>query len=66
MLRTLFSFEPVSARWLQVLVRPGAKRMEWRTVVCADEDELDLRVEEYQQGHPAIREWGVANSGVYI
>ena len=51
MLRTLFSFEPVSARWLQVLVRPGAKQVEWTTVVVSDEDELDLRVSEYQQGH---------------
>jgi Condensation domain len=50
MFRTLFSFEPVSARWLQVLVRPGAKRMEWTTVIVADEAELELRVGEYRRG----------------
>lgn len=49
-LRTLFSLEPVSARWLQVLVWPGAKRMEWTIVVVEDESELDLCVDEYQQG----------------
>jgi Condensation domain len=51
MLRTLFSFEPMSGRWLQVLVRPGAKQMEWTTVIVANEAELDLRVNEYQHGH---------------
>ncbi|KAF8584770.1 acetyl-CoA synthetase-like protein [Ramaria rubella] len=50
MLRTMFVFEPASNRWLQVLIRPGAKRMEWITVVVADEAELDLRVDEYRQG----------------
>ncbi|KAF8573006.1 acetyl-CoA synthetase-like protein [Ramaria rubella] len=50
MLRTMFVFDPTSNRWLQVLVRPGAKRMEWRTVVVADEAELDSSVDEYRQG----------------
>ncbi|KAF8587754.1 acetyl-CoA synthetase-like protein [Ramaria rubella] len=50
MLRTTFVFEPTSNRWLQVLVRPGGKRMEWKTVVVANETELDLRVDEYQRG----------------
>ncbi|KAF8584772.1 CoA-dependent acyltransferase [Ramaria rubella] len=50
MLRTMFVFEPTSNRWLQVLVRPGTKRMEWMTVVVADAAELDSRVDEYRQG----------------
>ncbi|KAF8575295.1 acetyl-CoA synthetase-like protein [Ramaria rubella] len=50
MLRTMFVFEPTSNRWLQVLIRPGAKRMEWMTVVVADEAELDTRVDEYRHG----------------
>ncbi|KAF8580663.1 CoA-dependent acyltransferase [Ramaria rubella] len=50
MLRTMFVFDPTSNRWLQILVRPGAKRMEWMTVVVADEAELDSRVDEYRQG----------------
>ena len=50
MFRTLFLFEPVSARWLQVLVRPGVKQIEWANVVVADEADLELRVSEYQCG----------------
>ncbi|KAF8584773.1 acetyl-CoA synthetase-like protein [Ramaria rubella] len=50
MLRTMFVFEPTSNRWLQILIRPGAKRMEWATVIVADEAELDSRVDEYRQG----------------
>ncbi|KAF8584768.1 acetyl-CoA synthetase-like protein [Ramaria rubella] len=55
MLRTLFVFEPTSNRWLQVLIRPGAKQMEWMTVVVADEVELDSRVDEYRQGRSIQR-----------
>jgi Condensation domain len=47
MLRTIFEFDPTSDRWLQVLVRPGAKRMEWATIIVTDESELDRRVNEY-------------------
>ncbi|KAF8587753.1 amino acid adenylation [Ramaria rubella] len=55
MFRTVFVFEPLSSRWLQVLVRPGAKRMEWTTVVVADEAELDLQLDEYEQGRAIQR-----------
>ncbi|KAF8572685.1 CoA-dependent acyltransferase [Ramaria rubella] len=51
MFRTVFVFEPTSNRWLQALVRPRVKRMEWNTVAVANEAELDLRVDEYQRGH---------------
>ncbi|KAF8574906.1 amino acid adenylation [Ramaria rubella] len=50
MLRTIFVLEPTSNRFLQVVVRPGAQRMEWMTVFITDETELDMRVEEYQRG----------------
>jgi hypothetical protein len=49
MLRTIFHFDATSDRWLQVLVRPGAKRMEWVTVTVADETELYRRVDEYSR-----------------
>lgn len=48
MLRTTFLFEPVSNKWLQVLIRPGQKRMEWKIINVGDEAELELCVSEYQ------------------
>ncbi|KAF8584766.1 acetyl-CoA synthetase-like protein [Ramaria rubella] len=50
MLRTVFVFDPASNRFLQVLLRPGGRRMEWTVVVVTNEAELDLRVDEYQCG----------------
>ncbi|KAF8572695.1 CoA-dependent acyltransferase [Ramaria rubella] len=55
MFRTVFVFDPTCNRWLQVLMCPGARRIEWTTVVVADETELELRVAKYQRGraiHP--------------
>ncbi|KAF8572696.1 acetyl-CoA synthetase-like protein, partial [Ramaria rubella] len=49
MLRTVFVFEPLSNRFLQVLIKPGAKRMEWMTVIVANEAELGIAIEEYRQ-----------------
>ncbi|KAF8581319.1 acetyl-CoA synthetase-like protein, partial [Ramaria rubella] len=54
MFRTVFAFDPTSNRWLQVLMRPGARRMEWTTIVVCDETDLELRVAEYEGGR-AIR-----------
>ncbi|KAF8580410.1 acetyl-CoA synthetase-like protein [Ramaria rubella] len=50
MFRTVFAFDPTSNRWLQVLMRPGARQMEWTTVAVADETELELRVADYEGG----------------
>jgi hypothetical protein len=50
MLRTVFVFEPLSNRFLQVLIRPGAKLMEWTTVVAVDEAGLEIAIEEYKCG----------------
>ncbi|KAF8574904.1 amino acid adenylation [Ramaria rubella] len=49
MFRTVFVFDPLSNRYLQVLVKPGVKRMEWQTVIVADEADLQLAIEEYQR-----------------
>ncbi|KAF8580409.1 hypothetical protein K439DRAFT_1662792 [Ramaria rubella] len=51
MFRTVFAFDPTLNRWLQILMRPGARRMEWTTVVVSDEAELELRVADYEGGH---------------
>ncbi|KAF8588131.1 acetyl-CoA synthetase-like protein, partial [Ramaria rubella] len=50
MLRTVFVFDPRSNRYLQALVKPGVKRMEWTTVAVADEAELSTTIDEYQRG----------------
>jgi hypothetical protein len=50
MLRTVFVFEPLLNRFLQVLLLPGAKRMEWTTVSVVDEVDLKTAIEEYQSG----------------
>lgn len=47
-LRTIFVLEPASNQWLQVLIRPGGKRMEWINVIVEDEAELEERITEYQ------------------
>lgn len=49
MFRTVFILEPLSNQWLQVLIRPGTKQMEWIIITVADEQELDMRVAEYQR-----------------
>lgn len=49
MLRTLFLFEPILNQWLQVLLAPGRKRLEWTVVTVANEAELDLCSAEYEQ-----------------
>lgn len=55
MFRTVFILEPVLNEWLQVLIIPGAKRMEWTTVTVADEQELETCLAEYQQGRAIAR-----------
>ncbi|KAF8577978.1 hypothetical protein K439DRAFT_1663978 [Ramaria rubella] len=47
MFRTVFAFGPTSNR-------PGARHMEWTTIVVSDETELELRVAEYESGR-AVR-----------
>lgn len=49
MFRTLFILEPLLNEWLQVLIRPGTKRMEWVNITVTDEQELDICVTEYQR-----------------
>lgn len=48
MLRTVFLFHPVSNKWLQVVVKPETKRMEWNVITVANETDLSLRVSEYE------------------
>ncbi|KAF8572627.1 acetyl-CoA synthetase-like protein, partial [Ramaria rubella] len=50
MLRTVFVFDPQSSRYLQALVQPGVKRMEWTTVAVANEAELPSAIDGYQRG----------------
>lgn len=50
MLRTVFVFEPRSNRFLQVLLRPGAKRMQWNTIALTNEVQLDSAIDKYQHG----------------
>lgn len=55
MLRTTFLLEPVLNKWLQLLIMPGKKKMEWKTITVTDEVELDLRVSEYEQTRGTAR-----------
>src|SRR6202021_127482 len=55
MLRPRFHLYATSGRWLQVLVRPGVKRMEWATVTVANESELDQLVDEYSHDRAVQR-----------
>ncbi|KAF8581404.1 hypothetical protein K439DRAFT_1662316 [Ramaria rubella] len=43
MFHTVFTFDPTSNR-------PGARRMEWTTIVVSNETELELHVAEYESG----------------
>lgn len=49
MFRTVFILEPTLNEWLQVLIRPGVKRMEWTNITVGDEQELETYLAEYQQ-----------------
>jgi hypothetical protein len=49
-LRTVFVFDPSTDRVLQVVMRPGWKRMHWTTVNVNDEAELDIAIAKYQEG----------------
>jgi hypothetical protein len=50
MLRTMFHYDTTSGRWLQVSLRPGAKQMEWATIIVADRAQIDQCVDEYLRG----------------
>jgi hypothetical protein len=41
-LRTVLVFDPSTDRFIQVVMRPGWKRMQWTTVVVMDESDLDM------------------------
>ena len=48
-LRTIYVSDPSSNNFLQLVMRPGWKEMEWRTVSLNDEYELDDAIAEYHQ-----------------
>ncbi|KAF8581317.1 amino acid adenylation [Ramaria rubella] len=54
-LRTTFVFDHLSNRFLQAMMRPMWKQMEWSTVIVTDEVELDIAVAEYQEGRGALK-----------
>jgi hypothetical protein len=47
-LRAVFIFDPSTNRFLQVVMRPARRRMQWTIVVINDEAELDIAVAKYQ------------------
>ncbi|KAF8582016.1 hypothetical protein K439DRAFT_1662032 [Ramaria rubella] len=54
-LQTIFVFYHLSNCFLQAVMQPTWKQMEWSTIIVTDEVELDIGISEYQEGRGASK-----------